>query len=209
VRALFFARHGESEANITHEFANRSTGHGLTDLGRRQAHDLGRELAGAGITEIYASPLVRAWQTAEVISGLLGIPCQVDEALREYDVGVLEGTAGPVQWRQYAEMEQAWLIGQQWDRRHSGGESYEEVAARFAPFLRRVTAGEGTVLAVSHGGLLRLMLPHFVAGLGYDFAHTSSIPNCGIVEIEASDSELTCRSWCGQDPPRPQTTHPA
>lgn len=200
MRSLFFVRHGESEANLSHEFANRSAGHGLTALGRRQARDLGRQLAGSGITEIYTSPLLRAQQTAEVVGGLLGLSWQIEEALREYDVGVLEGTAGPVQWDQYAEMERDWLLRGRWDRRHRGGESYREVATRFEPFLRGVTPATGSVLAVTHGGLLRLMLPRFVSGLDYRFAHDSSIPNCGVVEVARSGDDLVCRAWCGQSP---------
>ena len=34
---LYFARHGESEANILKEFSNRPGKHGLTDKGKRQA----------------------------------------------------------------------------------------------------------------------------------------------------------------------------
>lgn len=205
VRALYFARHGESEANLTHEFANRSTGHGLTSLGRLQAQalgqTLGRRLAGTPIARIYSSPLARAWQTAEVISDLLGVPYQTDEALREYDVGVLEGTRGPVSWRQYADLERAWLIAREWDRRHPGGESFEDVAARFGPFLSRAAAEPGPVLAVSHGGLLRLMLAHFVSGISYEFAHAAAIPNCGVVTVTAGDGELSCQSWCERPPP--------
>jgi 2,3-bisphosphoglycerate-dependent phosphoglycerate mutase len=202
MRALFFARHGESEANVTHVFANRGTGPGLTELGRRQARELGRGLASAQITQIRTSPLARARQTAEVIGDLLGLPCQPDEALREYDVGILEGTVGPVQWHQYAEMERAWLLGAEWDRRHPGGESYREIVARFEPFLRRAaTHGTGTVLAVTHGGLLRMALPRLVAGIGPGFAHGASIPNCGVVEIVPADEAFSCRSWCGSRPP--------
>jgi broad specificity phosphatase PhoE len=201
VRALYFARHGESEANVTHEFANRSTAHGLTSRGRRQAEELARRLAGAGITRIDTSPLARARQTAEVVSAALTVPCRTDEALREYDVGVLEGQAGPAAWEQYAELERAWLVGREWDRRHLGGESFDEVAARFGPYLRRAAAAPGTVLAVTHGGLLRLMLPRFVSGVGYGFAHAAKIPNCGVVEVVTADAALSCRSWCGQLPP--------
>lgn len=202
MRVLYFARHGESEANLTHEFANRSTGHGLTSLGRRQAQALGRRLAGTPVTRIYSSPLARAWQTAEVIGDLLGVPYQTDDALREYDVGVLEGSRGPLAWRQYADLERAWLIGREWDRRHPDGESFHDVAARFGPFLRRVAAEPGPVVAVSHGGLLRLMLPHFVSGIGYEFAHDTAIPNCGVVTVTAGEGELACQSWCEHRPPR-------
>jgi len=33
-----FVRHGESQANLLHEFSNRGWKHGLTDVGIQQAH---------------------------------------------------------------------------------------------------------------------------------------------------------------------------
>ena len=43
-QTLYFVRHGESEANLLHEFSNRGLKHGLTDKGRRQAAALVHKL---------------------------------------------------------------------------------------------------------------------------------------------------------------------
>ena len=37
---IYFARHGESEANLLHVFSNRGVKHGLTARGRAQAETL-------------------------------------------------------------------------------------------------------------------------------------------------------------------------
>ena len=41
---IYFARHGESEANILQEFSNRGRKHGLTEKGKRQAERLADNL---------------------------------------------------------------------------------------------------------------------------------------------------------------------
>ena len=88
---LYFVRHGESEANLLNEFSNRGSKHGLTDKGRQQAHTLAQSLQTAPVAAIFSSPLLRARQTAEILSQTLGVPYRVTDALREFDCGVLEG----------------------------------------------------------------------------------------------------------------------
>src|SRR5215510_3422657 len=90
---IYFARHGESEANLLHEFSNRGVKHGLTQKGRAQAAELAVELAAKPILRIYSSPLLRATQTAGILAEALGLEVEVTDALREYDCGVLEGRA--------------------------------------------------------------------------------------------------------------------
>lgn len=50
----------------------------ITDLGKRQAEAVGRRLATHGIDEIYASPMIRAQQTAKPLSEILKKPIQVE-----------------------------------------------------------------------------------------------------------------------------------
>jgi broad specificity phosphatase PhoE len=37
-----------------------------------------------------SSPVLRARETADILSAAIGIPCQETAALREYDCGILE-----------------------------------------------------------------------------------------------------------------------
>ena len=80
---LYFARHGESEANTTGVFSNRPPGHALTAAGREQAQGLADRLRAEGIAQIYSSPLLRAQQTAEILAATVGAPVEVPDALRE------------------------------------------------------------------------------------------------------------------------------
>ena len=65
IDGVLLARHGETDDNA----ARRFQGHRdppLNELGRAQAPALGEELAGAGIRELWSSPLLRARETATI-----------------------------------------------------------------------------------------------------------------------------------------------
>jgi 2,3-bisphosphoglycerate-dependent phosphoglycerate mutase len=76
---------------IRHAAPDRSTGvpynippgPPLTDIGRREAAETARWLAGRGIEHLLASPFERARATAEAIGAELPLPITFVEALRE------------------------------------------------------------------------------------------------------------------------------
>ena len=70
---LYIIRHGEPITD----------GDGLTELGFRQAEAVGRRMARTGIDRIYASPLIRAQQTAAPACRLLGLECHTEEWAHE------------------------------------------------------------------------------------------------------------------------------
>lgn len=79
---LLLTRHGESQWQV-HGDEVGSDSH-LTELGRRQADRLGCWLAGhVTVDHIYASPLRRARQTAELVAAYLDLPVHLDENLKE------------------------------------------------------------------------------------------------------------------------------
>jgi broad specificity phosphatase PhoE len=66
---IYFARHGESQANLLQEISNRGIRHGLTPKGRAQADALAVGLDGQKIVQIYSSPLLRAVETSAIVAG--------------------------------------------------------------------------------------------------------------------------------------------
>lgn len=199
---VVFARHGESTANLAGIFANRpGHPHDLTPAGIAQAEALARSLVDFGITHIYTSPLRRAVQTAVIIGDRFGIPVTEMDALREYDVGDHEGHpyTGEQAWRwdRYAAVEADWRRGIR-DARHPGGESLAELDDRFLTLMDampvRHTPAE-TVLAVSHGGLLRVVLPTIVRGLSRGGALDRALRYTDRIVIERIGGEWQCIEW--------------
>ena len=57
----------------------------LSELGHRQAQRLAEWLAGERIDGIYASPLKRAYQTAQPLAKAQGLPIEVEPGIVEFD----------------------------------------------------------------------------------------------------------------------------
>ncbi len=160
---LYFARHGESRANLIHQISNRGLKHPLTEQGRAQAAALADRLAGQGLTHIYTSPVLRALETTAILAFRLGVDYDVTEALREYDMGRLEGRGDEKTWQTWKAFFDDWPEGRRRNQRTPGGESFHDIEDRFLPFIRGLIARFGEsderLLCLSHGGIYTLMLP--------------------------------------------------
>lgn len=150
---IVLVRHGETAWSRSGRHTGR-TDVPLTDLGRRQAAALAGTLDALHATRVLASPLRRAWETAE----LAGLVPEPDERLVEWDYGAYEGlTTEQIRERR----------GDRWTVFRDGvepgetpGESLEDVAARAAGVLADVAPfveDGGTVMLVAHGHLLRVL----------------------------------------------------
>ena len=197
---LYFVRHGESEANVGRVYSNGLDVHGLTAPGRRQAAERADHLRGIPFAALYSSPILRAVQTAAIVAEPLGLAYQVEDGLREYDVGVLEGrTYDQETDRIYWEVTRQWMEEKDFDARIEGGESCNDIAARFMPFIRRLEAqyrGAGAnVLLISHGGTLRAMLPLLLRDIdhAYAMAHHFNYTTCVVAEWRGE--AWTCLRW--------------
>jgi broad specificity phosphatase PhoE len=162
---LLLIRHGQSVANAQGRLQGQLDSP-LTELGRTQAQALARRLVREGwpASTIYASDLVRATETAEILSDNLSAPVVRDERLREYDVGVLTGLV----WRdievQYPEIWHGLQHSPAWTP-IPGEEGNGPFCARLSSTLADIRSDhdDGDVVAVvSHGGSLGMMLTHLL-----------------------------------------------
>jgi 2,3-bisphosphoglycerate-dependent phosphoglycerate mutase len=197
---IFFARHGESEANLLRVISNRDLPHHLTERGREQARALADELRGAGVARIFSSPILRARETAAIVADVIGLPFVVTEALREYDCGVAEGRADEEAWAMYVAADADWQRGAL-ESRVPGGESFLDMRARFVPFVERLAAERervgGDVLLIGHGGLYRCMLPLVLPEVSPEHARATPFGNCQYVLALAGADGLRCERYCG------------
>ncbi|MDP2710842.1 MAG: histidine phosphatase family protein [Solirubrobacteraceae bacterium] len=83
-------RHGQTASSARMAYSGRSD-IPLTDVGREQALQAARRLAGSGVDAVVCSPLIRARDTAQAIADATGAPLTVDERLTEVDYGPFEG----------------------------------------------------------------------------------------------------------------------
>jgi probable phosphoglycerate mutase len=154
---ILLARHGETDWNRL----RRWQGHAdppLNDLGRRQADTLAEQLAEDGVAAVHSSDLRRARETAEIVARRLGLEVIEHAALREIDVGSWSGlTVDEVRVR-FPDGFARWQAG---EIGHDG-ETRQELETRVVAAVEAIARDHdgGTVLVVTHGGVIRALRRH-------------------------------------------------
>ena len=87
---FYVLRHGQTDWNVQMRLQG-STDIPLNETGRAQAHVAAKILAGEGVTQIIASPLSRALETAQIVGAAAGIEPVIDNRLIERNFGQFEG----------------------------------------------------------------------------------------------------------------------
>jgi broad specificity phosphatase PhoE len=164
VKRLLVIRHGESIWNAEGRWQGWAN-IPLSAAGEEQAKAAGERLAALSplrFSAIHASDLSRAHQTAEIISAYVDCsPVTAIPGLRERHVGEFQGVLSSdiaVRWPHLAE---AWNRGIPFDP--PGGEVASEFQARILAAVHELLAAaeeESTLLAVSHGGVIRALENH-------------------------------------------------
>ena len=196
---LYFVRHGESEANTLRVISNRESLYGLTEAGKQQATLLAERLKDVTLTAIYSSPILRARETAEILSQAFYLPYQITEVLREYDCGILEEKSDEESWKLHGEIAEDWTQNHNHLRKPEGGESFLEIKKRFIPFIESFTQNglhqEDHILLVSHGGLLQLMLPEILTNIDHAFVRSNGIGHTQCILAAQQSVRLVCLQW--------------
>ncbi len=202
---LYFVRHGENRANLTREFSHRTVDYSLTPKGRLQAEQTAAYFAARRIDEVYASPLKRARETAEIIAAPHRLPVILLEELREINCGALEGRpATDADWVLYNHIVAQWLEGRG-EVAFPGGEDYAALWSRTRAALRLMFEGKSgrEIVLVGHGGMLGATLKDICRNVSLDWLHEADSHNCAITEINIEvrdgqiDGELV--TWAAHD----------
>jgi len=152
---LLLARHAETVWHKENRYAGGRSEPELTDLGLRQAEQLGKTAVALGVDVVVSSPQRRAVTTATPAAEALGVPLHLRPDLREVDFGDLEGHTlsemDPSAVRRFREDPEA--------NAFPGAEPLAVAGERCATALREVGAShDGTILVVAHSSLFRLGL---------------------------------------------------
>ncbi len=142
---LVLVRHGETAWSDERRHTGRSDVP-LTDNGRAQAQQIAGALKSFDVQRCFASPLARAWETAQ----LIGLRPERDDDLLEWDYGDFEGLTTA----EIREHTAGWSV---WTHPITGGESIEQVGARADRVIARVQSMDGTTALVAHSHLLRIL----------------------------------------------------
>lgn len=182
-------RHGETDWNRK----GRMQGWApvpLNETGREQARAAGAWLAREyDVDRVVSSDLLRTEQTTELLLETIGDrPVSYEPALRERDLGVYQGLP-------YSDVEDRFptfglseTAYRAIDAVPEGGESFQEVERRVTQRFEELSAADAeTVLLVTHGGPLCILLGH-AKGVELTDALCSHHPdNCSATEFRVDD----------------------
>ncbi len=194
---LYLIRHGETDYNRRRAVQGRRINAPLNAMGVEQAAQLGLRFADVPLTALYASPLVRAQQTAQAIGAHHPhLPLTLDADLEEMSWGVLEGAPESDATRTaFAAIYERWASGD-FDARLDEGESILEVQARALRAWARVLreAPGGTVAVVTHGRFIRVLLASVLPGYGlarmHELFHANTSVNRLVVDASGVRADL-------------------
>ncbi|HET9345208.1 MAG TPA: histidine phosphatase family protein [Candidatus Limnocylindrales bacterium] len=149
---LVLVRHGETEWSASGKHTGR-TDIPLNDIGRRQAEQVARRLAGEPFAAVFTSPRSRARDTCRIAG--LDSDAIVTDDLREWDYGVYEGRTTD----EIREDEPDWSV---WTAEIRGGESVEDVGRRVDRVIEAAIAYAGDVALFGHGHCLRILAARWI-----------------------------------------------
>jgi probable phosphoglycerate mutase len=181
---VLLARHGETNDNIAPLRFQGFTDTPLNDTGRGQAAELAERIAALDepIASLWASDLIRARLTAEIVGRRVGLVPTLDARLREGFRGRWEGHLMRDVEATEPELYAAWRRGGA-EFRFPEGESLLDQQRRVTAALRDIHAtGPLPALAVCHGGSIRVMLAERDPR-GLDAFHEFEVPNVAVVTL--------------------------
>ncbi|MCA0989312.1 histidine phosphatase family protein [Guptibacillus algicola] len=192
---IYLVRHGESEWNAAGDLYCGRTDIGLSNLGRKQATDAGNFLRNVRFDAAYASPLIRARDTAELMLGDQDLPVQCDERIFEGDFGEWEGRAKKDFIAEDPDSWHSWMANPWETRAGKTGETAKEMYERASSFFKEMAKNhpDDTLLVVAHNNTIRF----FLAGvLGMPFSNYRKIfqDNTGINILDVTEEEIVLKS---------------
>lgn len=149
---MIFIRHGVTILNEQQRYGG-ITDAVLSEKGIRDMERYAEYYKDIPFGSVYVSPLKRAVQTAEMITGTY----HLDERLREMDFGIFEGLT-------YHEISTRFPVeSEQWQQdfvhyRIPHGESLADVFERTKSFIKDLGQAQDRVLVVTHAGIIRCAL---------------------------------------------------
>jgi len=135
---------------------------GISDIplnaqGLLQAQRLAEALKGCPLTNIYSSPLSRAYETARIINTYHQLPIALHDALREMDQGRFEGLPFRALMNEERDFLTRWLQNPAYVTMPEG-ESLADVQSRTETLLETISSKEGVHLITSHSFVISAII---------------------------------------------------
>jgi probable phosphoglycerate mutase len=193
---LLLVRHGASADSVEGESFELVEGQGdppLSEVGRHQAEQVARRLAGEPVDGMYVSNMRRTTQTAAPLVERLGITPVVDPDLREVFLGEWEGGLLRQKAVDGDPMFERLLREQRWDV-VPGAESRAVFGGRLRRGIERIAAAHpgGKVVVFSHGAAIGEILAQASGSTPLAFINSD---NTGISRLVVTPERWIVRGY--------------
>lgn len=187
---LYLIRHGQTATNQARLIQGWDS-EPLNVRGRWQAERAGQRLAAAGLVALYASPLRRASETAEIIGRVIGLDVMLVDGLREMNTGRVSGLHSAQFLVRHPRLWWAWLRD---DARLAfpGGDILSAFYDRAEQAISALVAKHSghAFAVVAHGGVISGYLSLLLKGRGSNRA-ALRLRNGAISHLRWRDSAPT------------------
>lgn len=181
---IIFVRHGQSESNITNTLSSDIDRYPLTEKGVEQVEAFANSIpADIKIDALYASPVRRTSQSAEIIGKRLGMRPITDERLWEWRMGRLNGVTFPS-----VELLNAAIAEEVGSGYKNGMERWESVRERMESFASSVS---GLTLAVTHQGPILSLLGAMDSKYA-NFSPAFHLANASATAVNFKEMKILC-----------------
>jgi probable phosphoglycerate mutase len=153
---IYLLRHAQSEANEQGILAGPDNSVKLSDKGLKQSKNAAKHLQKINFSKIYCSPISRCFETIAPLTKVRPeIAFQYHEDLKEMDYGKWNGKK-----LEDLSKKREWKVIQKSPNtfKFPDGESFVQMRKRVLSFLNDVIDDEGSILAVSHGDVIKMFL---------------------------------------------------
>lgn len=194
---LLLVRHGETDWNRKGILQGQADVP-LSEAGESQAARLRPFFQRWRPDLLWVSPLMRAEQTAAILTEGLALPTVRQPRLMERGWGILEGLTRQAQEADHPEVLRT-LRRDPLDARAPGGESYRAFWSRVAECLDDLDDGPARLAVVAHGGSLKVLLGAFL-GQRPGQAPAVNLKNAHVSLVERKEGTFTLHAvniWPG------------
>ena len=189
---LLLVRHGQTDSNL-HGRWQGWDGTPLNQQGEREAVLIAWRLAQTekAIAALYASPLRRAWQTAERIGEALNLSPASHGGLKEINFGQISGITLDEFREHFPNLHKRWADKTDLTFAFPGGEQRAQFFQRVGEAMEGIVERhpDQKVVVVAHGGTLRACLVHY---LPVEFSQwwTYELGNCSLTRLEVREGRV-------------------
>ena len=172
MKLLVLIRHGQSLSNVRKILSDDIDGFPLTENGIRQVEETAAVLSRFRFDGLWSSPVLRARQTAEIISRAIEVPVETVDDLRETEMGIFNGMNS----------EEALMA-------LDSGHSYESWESHLRRLQRVMDAVDGKIICVSHAMPITVMVACMLS-MNQEESRGIDIPNSSITVLDLEGRKI-------------------